>query len=101
MRVSLATSGGLAAALQLGRPPLVVDDTELPVAVAGELAALVAAVRAEEPVPDDGRSRDASTATLTVTEAGTTTVLRRSDAASSPAWEELVTWVRRHAGARP
>jgi hypothetical protein len=101
MRVALATAGGFAAALRLGRPPLEVDDAELPPAAAGELAALVAAVRAEEPVPDPGRSRDAVTATLTLTDAGTTTVLRRSDAASTPAWEELVGWVRGHGAVRP
>jgi hypothetical protein len=97
MRVSLATSGGFAAALQLGRPPLVVDDAALPAADAGTLAALVAAVRQEHLTEDDGRARDAVTSTLTVDDAGTTTVLRRSEAAATPAWEELLTWVRRHA----
>ena len=97
MRVSLTTAGGFAAALQLGRPPLVVDGAALPAADAGELAALVAAVRQETPAGDDGRARDAVTTTLTVDDAGTTTVLRRSEVASTPAWEELLTWVRRHA----
>jgi hypothetical protein len=97
MRVSLATSGGFAAALQLGRPPLVVDAADLPAADADRLTALLAAVRQEVPPEDDGRARDAGTSTLTVDDAGTTTVLRRSDAASTAAWEELLDWVRQHA----
>ena len=98
MRVSLATSGGFAAALSLGHPPLVVDAGALPAADAAELAALLAAVRAESPAGEDGRARDAVTATLTVDDAGTTTVLRRSEVSSTPAWEALLTWVRQHAG---
>ena len=97
MRVSLTSSGGFAAALSLGRPPRVVDADALPAAEAAQLAALVAAVRQEAPAEDDGRARDAVTSTLTVEDAGTTAVLRRSEAAATPAWEELVTWVRRHA----
>ena len=101
MRVSLTSSGGFAAALALGRPPLVVDAAALPAADAEELASLLAAVAQESPAEDDGRARDAVTSTLTVIDAGTTTVLRRSEAASSPAWEALLTWVRQHAAARP
>ena len=96
MRVSLATAGGFAAALSLGRPPRVVDADALPAAGAAELAALLAAVREEAPAVDGGRARDAVTTTLTVDDAGTTTVLRRSEAASTPAWEELLAWVRQH-----
>jgi hypothetical protein len=97
VRVSLASSGGFAAALALGRPPRVVDGDALTAAEAEELAALLAAVRAEALPEDDGRARDAVTTTLTVDDAGTTTVLRRSDVASTPAWEQLLTWVRQHA----
>ena len=97
MRVSLASAGGFAAALSLGRPPLVVDADALPAAEAADLAALLAVVRAEVPAADDGRARDAVTTTLTVEDAGTTTVLRRSEVASTPAWEELLAWVRQHA----
>ena len=101
MRVSLASAGGIAAALRLGRPQLVVDTAELPAADAAELATLLAAVVQEVPAADDGRARDAVTTTLTVDDAGTTTVLRRSEAASSPAWEALLGWVRRHAVRAP
>jgi hypothetical protein len=97
VRVSLATAGGFAAALALRRPPQVLDGDALSAAEAEELAALLATVRAETLPEDDGRARDAGTTTLTVDDAGTTTVLRRSDVASTPAWEELVTWVRQHA----
>ena len=97
MRVSLTTAGGFAAALALGRPPRVVDGDALPAAEAARLAALVAAVRREVPAEDDGRARDAVTTTLTVDDAGTTTVLRRSEATATPAWEELLAWVRQHA----
>jgi hypothetical protein len=97
VRVSLATAGGFAAALSLGRPPRVVDGDALPAAEAAELAALVSAVREESPPEDDGRARDAVTTTLTVDDAGTATVLRRSEVASTPAWEALVSWVRQHA----
>jgi hypothetical protein len=96
VRVALATAGGFAAALSLGRPPRVVDAAALPAAEAAQLAALLAAVRAEAPPEDDGRARDAVTTTLTVEDAGTTTVLRRSEVASTPAWEELLAWVRQH-----
>ena len=99
MRVSLATSGGFAAALQLGRPPLVVDAADLPAADADQLRGLLAAVRQEVRPVDDGRARDAGTTTLTVDDAGTATVLRRSDGASTPAWEGLRAWIRQHAGA--
>ena len=97
MKVSLTTAGGFAAALALGRPPRVVDGDALPAAEAAQLAALVAAVRQEVPADDDGRARDAVTTTLTVADAGTTTVLRRSETASTPAWEALLAWVRQHA----
>ena len=97
MRVSLATAGGFAAALSLGRPPRVVDTDALPAAEAARLAALLAAVRQEDPAADDGRSRDAVMTTLTVDDDGTTTVLRRSEVASTPAWEELLAWVRQRA----
>ena len=101
MRVSLASAGGVAAALRLGRPPLVVDTAELPAADAAELAGLLAAVAQEVPAADDGRARDAVTTTLTVDDDGTTTVLRRSEVTSSPAWEALLSCVRRHAVRAP
>jgi hypothetical protein len=98
VRVSLATSGGFAAALRLGHPPVVVDGADLPAADVDRLTALLAAVRQEDAPADDRRARDAVTATLTVDDAGTTTVLRRSETASTRAWEELLAWVREHAG---
>ena len=96
MRVTLVSSGGFAAALALGRPPLVVDDGALSDEEAAELASLVAAARAEDLPPDDGRARDAMTHTVTVADGGGTTVLRRSDAAMPPAYARLLDWLRAH-----
>jgi hypothetical protein len=97
MRVSLVSSGGFAAALALGRPPLVVDGAGLPAAEAAELAGLVAAAGTEEAPPDDGRARDAVSHRITVEDGGRTTVLRRTDATMSPAYARLLEWLREHA----
>ena len=99
MKVTLTSSGGFAAAVRLGRPPLVVDAAGLPPAEAGELAGLVTAARAEEPAPRAERARDAMSHTITVEDGGSSAVLSCSDAAMSPAYADLLRWL--HARATP
>ena len=97
MRVTLATHGGMAAALQLGRAPTVVDDSLLSPHEGDELAALVAAVRRDE--PPAGRLRsvpDEAHYTITVDDGRSPDVLERSDTTMSPAFAELLAWLDQH-----
>jgi hypothetical protein len=96
VKLSLETTGGLAAALRLGRPPTVVDSAALAEGPARELAALVAAAREEVP-PAPGRpAADEASYTLTVEDGGARTVLRRTDTTMTRAFAELLDRVQRH-----
>jgi hypothetical protein len=98
MKVSLASHGGLAAGLLLGRRPAVVDGADLPAADSHTLDELVHAARAE-PAPEkaDGSARDAMSYTVTVEDASGTWVLRRPDDSMTPAFAALVDWLGSHA----
>jgi hypothetical protein len=97
MKVSLATHGGLAAGLRLGGRPLVVDGAQLPEADARALGDLVSAARAEPPPEPGGRSApDAMSYTVTVEDERGSGVLRRSDAAMTPAFAALLDWLGDH-----
>jgi hypothetical protein len=96
VRLSLETTGGLAAALRLGRPPTVVDSAALPASAADELAGLVAAARDDVPPPPDGSAADEASYTITVEDGGAPTVLRRTDTTMTAAFAELLDWVQRH-----
>lgn len=101
MKVTLATHGGLAAAINLGRPPRVVDTDNLPEPAAEELAQLVAAARAAEPAdapaePGPGRARDAMSYTITVEDDGHQLVLTASDTTMSRELSALLSWLEQH-----
>ena len=85
--MTLAVSGGLAAGLRLGRPPVAVDLSALPEADARELAGLLSAARAEPAAGTSRRVPDEQSYTVTVDDGE---VLRRSDTTMSPAFADLV-----------
>ncbi len=93
MRVTLVTSGGLAAGLRLGRPPTVIDSARLDADAAHHLAGLIAAARAEPPPASRRAVPDAMTYTITVEDGGDTAVLRRSDASMTEAFASMVDWL--------
>ena len=97
MRVTLATHGGQAAALNLRLPPRVLDADGLPPEAGRELRRLVAAASAE----GDGTSRsgsagDAMSYTITVDDGARSATLTGSDTAMSPAFGALLSWIERH-----
>ncbi|WP_314245302.1 protealysin inhibitor emfourin [Streptomyces kutzneri] len=96
MKVTLETYGGLAAAANFRRRPQVLDTADLPEGPATELAGLVAAAIAMPAEADTGRARDARSYKITVEDGGRSTPLEQSDAAMSPAFAALLTWLRRH-----
>ncbi|MEU9176166.1 protealysin inhibitor emfourin [Streptomyces sp. NPDC048550] len=94
MKVTLESYGGLAAAIR--RRPAVLDTAALPENAAAELTQLVAAAVT---MPVEGRAdraRDAMTYTITMEDEGQATVLEQSDAAMSPAFATLLTWLKKH-----
>ncbi|MFI9150434.1 protealysin inhibitor emfourin [Streptomyces sp. NPDC053367] len=95
MKVTLATHGGQAAAIQRRLPPDVLDSDDLPEDAAAELARLVAAALAQdaEGPSGPGRARDAMSYTITVEDGGRSTVLTRSDTTMSPAFAALLDWL--------
>jgi hypothetical protein len=98
MKVTLATHGGLAAGINLGSAPKVLDLDALPQAAAEEVRRLIAAARAAPPAQDDrpGSARDAMSYTITVDDDGQPFVLRQSDTAMSPAFDALHRCLLRH-----
>lgn len=110
MRVTLATYGGLAGAVQAGLPPDTVDTEALPESAAAELSRLVAAaVPASEgnrephglPASEGkreahGRAPDAMSYSITVEENGHSSVLVQSDADMSPEFAALRRWLKEH-----
>ena len=96
MRVSLATHGGIAAGINLRRPPAVVYSARLVPPAVEELSRLVAAVRAE-PTPAGGeRARDAMTYVITVDDGRSPASFTVSDATMTPAFAALIGWLRDH-----
>ncbi len=100
MRVALSVHGGLAAALGGGRSRPAVDSGRLPDGLAGDLAALVAAARQEQPsLPSAPRAApDAMSYTITVSDGAEPGELCASDVATGPAFEALLRWLTEHPG---
>jgi hypothetical protein len=100
MRLTLATHGGQAAAINLRRPPRVVDTASLPPEAATELRRLVAAAAAEGGDWTRPRSApDAMSYTITVDDGDRSSVITGSDAAMAPAFDALLSWIERHTAA--
>ncbi|MGW5328036.1 protealysin inhibitor emfourin [Streptomyces sp. NPDC004014] len=96
MKVTLEAYGGLAAAANLRRPPEVLDTNALPEGATAELTRLLTEAVSTPPPDEAGRARDAMSYTITAEAAGGVTVLEQSDAAMTPAFAALLTWLRRH-----
>ncbi|MEV6297235.1 protealysin inhibitor emfourin [Streptomyces sp. NPDC051896] len=97
MKVTLATHGGQAAAIQLRLPPKVLDTGTLPTNTAAELAELVAAaVPTADKERPPGQARDAMSYTITVENDSHTTVLTQSDTTMSPEFAALLGWLEKH-----
>ncbi|MFI9809187.1 protealysin inhibitor emfourin [Streptomyces sp. NPDC052301] len=94
--MALETYGGLAAVTNLRRPPRRLDTDALPEAAAGELGELLAAAGSMPQEDQAGRTRDAMSYTITVEDGDRVTVLEQSDAAMTPAFAALLTWLKRH-----
>ena len=95
MKVTLATHGGLAAAINLHLPPRLIDTDTLPEPVAEELAQLVAAAKAAKPTREEGsgRARDAMSYTITVDDDGHQVTLVESDTTMSQEFAALLSWL--------
>jgi hypothetical protein len=101
MKVTLTTHGGLAAAINLGLPPRVVNTDSLPEPAAEELAQLVAAAKAAEPAEaaaeaGPGRAPDAMSYTITVDSNGHQDVLAATDTTMSQEFGALLDWLEEH-----
>jgi hypothetical protein len=97
MRVTLAVHGGLAAGINLQRPPREVDAETLPPAEAQELARLVDAALAAPPPGPARPVPDAMSYTVTVERDGTTAVLSASDTSMSAEFADLLGWLEKYA----
>ncbi|SEB98105.1 hypothetical protein SAMN05216532_0092 [Streptomyces sp. 2231.1] len=96
MKVTLETYGGLAAVTDLRRPPKVLDTDDLPETAAAELSDLLAAAVAMPLDEQAGRARDAMSYAITVEDGDRLTALEQSDAAMTPAFASLLTWLKKH-----
>ena len=96
MVVTLAVSGGFAAGLRLGAPPVVVDMSTLSDADAATLTGLLSAGRADPPPAEPSRAvPDQQSYTVTVDDGQTQEVLRRTDTTMSQAFADLVAELQR------
>ena len=103
MRVSLATHGGLAAGLRLGRQPSTLDTSGLTAAEAVEVTRLVEAARTASSRAaagaGDAMGRDAMSYEVTVeTGAGRAdpVVLRQTDTSMTAEFAALLRWLQEH-----
>jgi hypothetical protein len=96
MKVTLTTHGGLAAAINLGLPPRVVNTDNLPEPAAEELAQLVAAAKAAEPAEAPGRAPDEMSYTITVEGSDHQDVLAATDTTMSREFGALLDWLEQH-----
>jgi len=100
MKISLATHGGQAAVVNLGRPPRVLDVDTLAPAQRAEIARLVAAAAAEAENPakadNGGVGGDLGTHVVSVEDGGRSFVLRRSDRAMPEAFAALLDRLQKH-----
>lgn len=102
MKVTLATHGGLAAAINYRLPPRIVDADTLTEPAAAELAQLVAAATAARApaAARSGRAPDEMSYTITVEDGGHQVVLAESDTTMSQEFGALLSWLeQRSAGA--
>lgn len=97
MKVTLATHGGLAAAINLRLPPRVVDADTLTGPAAEELAQLVAAAEAASTLAENRpeRAPDEMSYTITVEDSGHHVVLAESDTTMSPEFGALLSWLEK------
>lgn len=96
MKISLATHGGLAAAINLSQPPRVVDAHTLTGPAAAELAQLVAAARVAGAGPaavQPHSARDEMSYTITVQDGDDQVVLIGSDTTMAPEFGALLSWL--------
>ncbi|WP_346283170.1 protealysin inhibitor emfourin [Bradyrhizobium sp. BRP22] len=96
MKVTLVQRGGLAAGINLQRPPQVVDAATLDGTEAAELKALADAAIAAPAGNAPGKARDEMSHVITVEDQGRQTVLSQSDTTMSAEFGELLAWLRRH-----
>ena len=100
MRVSLATHGGLAAGLRLGRQPSTLDTSGLTAAEAVEVTRLVEAARTASPQGGAaGGAGDAMSYEVTVdtgADPGGPVVLRQTDTSMTAEFAALLRWLQEH-----
>lgn len=101
MKVTLTTHGGLAAAINLGLPPRVVNTDDLSEPAAEELAQLVAAAKAAQSAAapaeaGPGHVPDAMSYTITVDGNGHQVVLSAMDTTMSREFGALLDWLEQH-----
>lgn len=103
MKITLATHGGLPAAINLRLPPRIVDTDTLPGTVAAELSRLVAAAESgstpEAGAPEKERPRripDEMSYTITVEDHGHQIALTASDTTMSQEFAALLNWLEQH-----
>jgi len=98
MKVRLSKHGGLAAGINLQRPPQVVDSAALDESAASELKRLAASAVSAAAPARSGRARDEMSYTITIEDDGHETVLSQSDTAMSAEFGRLLAWLQRHSG---
>ena len=97
MRVTLATYGGWAAGLRLGRPPPAVDTSALSEDDAQELTRLVTAAREGPPATERyGMSADEMSYDITVEDEDSRLVLQQSDTTMTQEFAALLRWLHEH-----
>ena len=97
MKISLAQHGGQAAAINLNRPPKVIDSAALDEPKAAELKGLVAAATAApSSAASSGKARDEMSYTITLQDQGRETVLSQSDTTMSADFAKLLAWLQRY-----
>ncbi|MET0969657.1 MAG: protealysin inhibitor emfourin [Tardiphaga sp.] len=97
MNISLATHGGMAAAIHMRAPPRVLSVDGLAAPEADALIKLVdAAKRAPPAAAPSGAMPDAMSYTITIDDGGETTVLNQSDPNLTTEFSALLDAIDRH-----
>jgi hypothetical protein len=106
VKVSLRVHGGLAAAINISRPPTVVDTADLPSGKAADLARLVEAAMPPEPPPEPlaesapaagATHPDMQSYTVVVDDGQRTVTITRSDATMTREFADLLSWIQENA----